>query len=85
MVRLPSNYPGQMYSAVPGGQQRWQARVRPPTYNSMCAADQATALVLRADIGWHALSPAQFFPPLASRWVGMEPAVVTVISQFLQT
>ena len=30
MVRLPSNYPCQMYSAVAGGQQCWQAGVRPP-------------------------------------------------------
>ena len=28
MVRLPSNYPYQMYSAMAGGQQRWQAGVR---------------------------------------------------------
>ena len=29
MVWVPSNYPGQMHSAVAGGQQRWQAGVRP--------------------------------------------------------
>ena len=46
MVQLPSNYPCQMCSAVAGGQQRWQAGVRPPTYNSMRVADQAAASVL---------------------------------------
>ena len=30
MVRLPANYPYQMYVAVAGGQQRWQAGARPP-------------------------------------------------------
>ena len=43
MVRLPSNYPCKMYSTVAGGQQRWQAGVRPPTYNSMRVANQAAA------------------------------------------
>ena len=61
MVRLPSNYPGHMYSAVAGGKQRWQAGVRPPTYNSMRVADQVAAPVLRAITRWHALSSAQFF------------------------
>ena len=61
MVRLPSNYPGEMYSAVAGGQQRWQAWVRRPTYHSMRGANQAAASVLRAVTGWDALSSAQFF------------------------
>ena len=43
------------------------------------------ASVLRAVTGWRALSSAQFFQPLASRWVGIELAAVAVISQFLQT
>ena len=85
MVRLPLNYLGQMYSAVAGDQQRWQAGVRPPTYNSMRVADQAAASVLRAVTGWHTLSSAQFFQPVASGWVGIEPAAVAVISPFLQT
>ena len=85
MVQLPSNYSGQMYSAVAGGQQRWQARVHPRTHNSIRVADQAAASVLRAITGWHALSAAKFFEPLASGWVGVKPAVVAVISQFLQT
>ena len=85
MVRLPSNYPCQMYSAVPGGPQRWQAGVRPPTYSSMRVADQAAASVLCVFTGWHALPSAQFFEPLASGWVGIEPAVVAVIGQFVQT
>ena len=85
MVRLPSNYPYQMYGAVAGGQQRWQAGVRPPTYNSMRVADQTATSVLRTVTGWHTLPSAQFFQPLASGWVGVEPAVVVVISQFVQT
>ena len=58
MVWLTSNYPCQMCSAVAGGQQRWQAGVRPPTYDSMRVADQAAASVLRAVTGWHALPSA---------------------------
>ena len=85
MVQLPSNYPGPMYNAVAGGQQRWQAGVRPPTYHSMRVADHAAASVLRAVTGWHTLPPAQFFRPVASGWVGIVPAAVAVISQFLQT
>ena len=54
-------------------------------YNSMWVADQAAASVLRAVTGWHALPSAHFFQPLASRWVGIEPAVLAVINQFLQT
>ena len=51
MFRLPSNYPGQMYSTLAGAQQRRQVGVRPPTYNSMRVADQATTSVLRAVTG----------------------------------
>ena len=83
MVRLPSNYPYRMYSAIAGGQQRWKAGVRPPTYNSMRVADQTAAFVLRMVSGWHTLPPAQFFQPLAFGWVGVDPAAV-VVSQFLQ-
>ena len=85
MVELPSKYPRQMYLAVAGGQQRGQAGVRPPTYNSMRVADQAATWVLRAVVGWHVLSSAQFFHTLASGWVGIEPAAVANIRQFLQT
>ena len=82
MVRLPPHYPGQMYSAVAGGQQRWQAGVRPPTNNSMRVADQAAASVLCAVTGWHTLPSAQFFQPLASGWVGIEPAAVAASVRF---
>ena len=58
MVRLPANYLSQMYSAATGGQQRWQAGVRPPTYNSMRVADETAALVLRTVIGWQTLPSA---------------------------
>ena len=58
MVRLPSNYPDQMYTAVAGGQQRWQAGVRSPTYNAMRVVDQTTASVLRIVTGWHTLPSA---------------------------
>ena len=74
-----------MYSAVASGQRRWHAGVRPPTNNSMRVADQAIASILRTVAGWHTLPSAQFFQPLASGWVGIEPAVVVVTSQFLQT
>ena len=60
MVCLPSNYPYQMYGVVAGGQQRWQAGVHPPTYNSMRVADQTAASVLRMVTGWHTLPFAQF-------------------------
>ena len=82
MVRLPSNYPSQMYSAVAGGQQRWQAGVRPPAYNSMRVADQAAASVLRAVTRWYTLPSAQFLRPLASGGVGSEPAAAAVQSVF---
>ena len=85
MVRLPSNYPYQMYGAVAGGHQRWQAGVRPPTYNSLRVADHAAASVIRAAAGWHTLPSAQFFQPLDSGWSGLEPVVVVVLCQFLQT
>ena len=80
MVRLPSKYLCQMYSAIAGWQQRWQARVRRPTHNSMRVADQAAAPVLRAVTGWRALPSAQFFQPLAFAWVGIELTVVAVIT-----
>ena len=51
----------------------------------MRVADQTAASVLRTVAGWHTLLSAQFFKPLASGWVGVEPAVVVVIIQFLQT
>ena len=85
MVRLPSNYAYEVYGAVAGGQQRWQAGVRPPTYNSMRVADQITASVLHTVTGWHTLPSAQFFQHLASGWVGVEPAAVVVIGRFLQS
>ena len=83
MVRLPSNYPYQMYGAVAGGQQRWQAGVRPPTYNSMRVAYRTAACVLRMVTGWHTLPSTRFFQPLAAGWVGVDPAAVVVICQFL--
>ena len=57
-VCLPSNYLYQMYGAVGGGQQCWQAGVRPPTYNSMRVADQTATSVLRTVTGWHTLPSA---------------------------
>ena len=83
MVRCTSNYPCQMYSIVASGQQRWQAGVRPLTYNSMRVADHAVASVLCTITRWPALPSAQFFQPLASGWVQIEPAIVAPISQFL--
>ena len=59
--------------------------MRPPTYNSMRVGDQTTASVLCTVTGWHTLPLAWFFQPLASGWVGIEPAVVVVINQFLQS
>ena len=56
MVRLRSNYPGQMYIAVAADQQRWQAGVSPQMYNSMRVADQAAVSVLREVTGSHNLS-----------------------------
>ena len=70
---------------VASGQQLWQAGVRPLTYNSMRVADRAAASVLRTVAGCHALLSTPFFQPLASGWVGIEPAVVVVVSLFLQT
>ena len=51
----------------------------------MRVADQAATSVLRAVTGWHTLPSAPFFHPLASGWVGIEPAAVAVISKCLQT
>ena len=85
MVRLPSNYPYQMYGAVAGWEQRWQAGVRPPMYNAMRVADQTAASVLCTVTGWHTLTSAQLFQFLAFGWVGVEPAVVVVISLFLES
>ena len=67
MVHLPSNYPSQMYNAVAGGQQRWQAGVSPPTYNSLRVGHQAAASVIHTLTRWHSLPSAQFFEPLESR------------------
>ena len=82
MTCLPANYPNQMYAAVVAGQQCWQAGVRPPTQNAMRVAHHAAASLLRAMR--HTTPTAQFSQPLESGWVGVDPAMVVVIHQFLQ-
>ena len=49
----------------------------------MRVADRAAASLLRAATGWHTLPSAKFLQPVASGWVGIEPAAVAVISQIL--
>ena len=72
MVRLPSNYPYQMYGTVAGGQPPWQAGVRPPTYNSTQVADKQRPLFCAwLPVGTLSLRPNSFnlLPPGGWVWI----------------
>ena len=77
MVRLPSNYPYQMYNAVAGGQQRCTIMNQTASVLRIVTGWQ----VLRIVTGWHTLPSAQ---PLTSGWVGIDLAAVVMICQFPQ-
>ena len=83
--KLPAHYPLLMYSAAGGGMQRWMSAVRPPSYGAIRVCDQPAASVLRQITGWHETSSAQMFQPVESGWVGVEPAMVTMVEHFALT